>query len=139
MGHTLASTQRIDRNSRWGGEIGMSAGDDGMVDGRTKGIPPGAGPMPLAGVGQMGWNVLAEDMPLPLAVLKVSALEHNGRWMRRFLEMTGTALAPHGKTTMSPALFERQLADGAWGMTLATVQQVRVACEAGIGRIVLAN
>ncbi len=40
---------------------------------------------------------------------------------------------------MSPALFERQLADGAWGMTLATVQQVRVARANGIGRIVLAN
>ena len=48
-------------------------------------------------------------------------------------------MAPHGKTTMSPALFERQLADGAWGMTLATVQQVRVARSNGIGRIVLAN
>jgi D-serine dehydratase len=114
--------------------------DDGvMVDGRTKGIPPGEGPLPLSDIGSRGWNVLREDMTLPLAVLKVAALDHNGRWMRRFLDATGTALAPHGKTTMSPDLFERQLADGAWGMTLATVQQVRVARSAGISRIVLAN
>ena len=114
--------------------------DDGvMVDGRTKGIPPGEGPLPLSDIGSRGWNVLREDMTLPLAVLKVAALDHNGRWMRRFLDATGTALAPHGKTTMSPDLFDRQLADGAWGMTLATVQQVRVARESGISRIVLAN
>jgi D-serine dehydratase len=114
--------------------------DDGlMVDGRTKGIPPGTAPFPLADVGGMGWNVLREDMTLPLAVLKLPALDHNSRWMAEFLKATGTLLAPHGKTTMSPALFERQLADGAWGMTLATVQQVRVARANGIGRIVLAN
>jgi D-serine dehydratase len=110
-----------------------------MVDGRTKGIPPGMPPFPLADIGGMGWNVLREDMTLPLAVLKLPALDHNSRWMAEFLKATGTALAPHGKTTMSPALFERQLADGAWGMTLATVQQVRVARANGIGRIVLAN
>jgi D-serine dehydratase len=114
--------------------------DDGlMVDGRSKGIPPGTRSFPLAGIGAMGWNVLREDMALPLAVLKREALDHNGRWMAHFLETTGTLLAPHGKTTMSPALFDRQLADGAWGMTLATVQQVRVARESGISRIVLAN
>ena len=89
--------------------------DDGlMVDGRTKGIPPGTAPFPLAEVGGMGWNVLREDMTLPLAVLKVASLYHNSRWMAQFLKATGTLLAPHGKTTMSPALFERQLADGAW-------------------------
>lgn len=110
-----------------------------LIDGRTKGIPPGQEPFPLAGIGGKGWNLLREDMVLPLAVLKSHALDHNGRWMRRFLDLTGTALAPHGKTTMSPDLFDRQVADGAWGLTLATVQQVRVARAAGIGRIVLAN
>ncbi|EWY36655.1 hypothetical protein N825_25890 [Skermanella stibiiresistens SB22] len=117
----------------------MTDGGVTMIDGRTKGVPPGVEPFPLAGIGGKGWNVLREDMTLPLAVLKDAALAHNGQWMRRFLDLTGTALAPHGKTTMSPALFDRQLSDGAWGMTLATAQQVRVAREAGIRRIVLAN
>lgn len=40
---------------------------------------------------------------------------------------------------MAPALFQMQLDDGAWAITLATVQQVRVARRAGIDRIVLAN
>src|SRR5690606_34724290 len=43
------------------------------------------------------------------------------------------------KTTMAPQLFERQLADGAWGMTFATADQVRVARQFGVSRIILAN
>jgi D-serine dehydratase len=40
---------------------------------------------------------------------------------------------------MSPQLFERQMEDGAWGLTVATVQQLRVARHFGHKRIVLAN
>ena len=87
----------------------------------------------------MRWNVLAEDLPLPLAVLKDAALRHNSGWMRAFREMTGVVLAPHGKTSMSPQLFRRQLADGAWGITVATVQQLRVCREHGIARVLMAN
>jgi len=46
--------------------------------------------------------------------------------------MTGVVLAPHGKTSMSPQLFRRQLADGAWGISVATVQQLRVCREHGV-------
>jgi D-serine dehydratase len=107
--------------------------------GFVKGLPSGIEPISLSAVGQRGWNVLGEDLPLPLAILKRDAIEHNSRWMRRFLELSGARLCPHGKTTMSPQLFHRQLADGAWGITLATMQQVRVAREFGIPRILLAN
>lgn len=109
------------------------------LDHRTKGIPGGTAPFPLGAIAAKGWNVLREDMTLPVAVLKDSALTHNGAWMRRFLDVSGAAIAPHGKTTMSPQLFARQLADGAWAMTLATIQQVQVARDFGVGRIVLAN
>ncbi len=109
------------------------------LDGRTKGLAAGIAPLALERIGQSGWNVLVEDLPLPLAVLKDSALRHNSAWMRGFREMTGVALAPHGKTSMSPQLFQRQLADGAWGITVATVQQLRVCREHGIDRVLLAN
>ena len=59
--------------------------------------------------------------------------------MKAFRQMTGVAIAPHGKTSMSPELYARQLADGAWGITVATVQQLRVCREQGISRVVLAN
>jgi len=93
------------------------------LDGLSKGLPPGIAPLRLKDVGAQGWNVLAQDLPLPLAVLKETALRHNGAWMRRFLGATGARLSPHGKTSMSPQLFARQLDDGAWAITVATVQQ----------------
>ena len=51
----------------------------------------------------------------------------------------GVWLAPHGKTTMAPQLFARQLAAGAWGITAAAIGQVQVCRSFGIRRILLAN
>ncbi|MGE0719629.1 MAG: amino acid deaminase [Alphaproteobacteria bacterium] len=110
-----------------------------VVDETTKGIPFGVAPFPLGAIGGMGWNVLAEDLPLPLAVLKRSALDHNLDWMARFVARAGAVLAPHGKTTMVPALFREQLAHGAWAITVATVHQAAVARRFGVGRVLLAN
>jgi D-serine dehydratase len=110
-----------------------------FVDSTTKGLPHTGRDISLGEIAANGWNLLAEDLPLPLAVLRHTALENNRVWMRRFLEQTGSKLAPHGKTTMSPGLFRLQMADGAWAITLATMQQVRVARQAGIDRVLMAN
>ncbi len=109
------------------------------IDGRQKGIPGHVAPIALDGIAAKGWNVLAEDFTLPLAVLHETALKHNAAWMRAFLAKTGAIVAPHGKTTMSPQLFRRQIDDGAWAMTVGTIQQLQVARHYGFGRIVLAN
>ena len=119
--------------------VDLSSIDDLLISDETKGMPGNVAPFRLADIGAKNWNVLAEDLPLPLAVLKESALAHNGAWMRRFLEQTGTQLSPHGKTSMSPQLFARQLADGAWAITVATVQQIQVCRRFGFERILLAN
>ena len=113
--------------------------ESSWIDDRFKGIPLGVKPFELRDIGKQGWNVLAEDLPLPLAILKTSALDHNRDWMRRFLQATGTQLYPHGKTTMSPQLFALQLADGARGISLATVHQLAIARRFGVQRILLAN
>jgi len=110
-----------------------------LLDGRTKGLPAGTAPLAREDIATARWNVLREDLPLPLAVLKESSLAHNSAWMQAFRRMTGVDIAPHGKTSMSPELYARQLADGAWGITVATVQQLRVCREHGISRVVLAN
>jgi D-serine dehydratase len=111
---------------------------DSPVDGLTKGLPDGP-PMALRDVGKQGWRLLEGDVPLPAAVLKKSAVEHNVQWMRRFTESTGMRLCPHGKTSMSPQLFDLQLAAGAWGITAATVSHLHVYRRFGVQRILLAN
>jgi D-serine dehydratase len=113
--------------------------DATILDGRVKGIPGNVDAFPLGSIGGKGWNLLREDLPLPAAVLRRSALARNGAWMREFLALSGAVIAPHGKTTMSPQLFQQQIADGAWAMTVATTQQLRICRDSGIGRIVMAN
>ena len=110
-----------------------------VLDGRTKGFPQDHAPVPLGEVGAQGWNLLAGDLDLPAAVLRRSVLDRNGAWMREFLRRTGASICPHGKTTMAPQLVHRQLEDGAWGITLATPHQARVAYDHGVKRILLAN
>jgi len=109
------------------------------VDGRTKGYPAGIPGSTIGAIGKQGWNLLREDVPLPAAVLRQSAMDHNSKWMRAFLARTGAKIAPHGKTPMSPQLFDLQLKDGAWAITLATAQQIAVARRYGVQRIVMAN
>ncbi|WP_229259612.1 amino acid deaminase [Duganella aceris] len=104
----------------------------------VKGLPITA-PLPQGAIGAQQWNVLRADTSFPVAVLKISAIQHNLEWMRRFCERHGAQLAPHGKTTMSPQLFSAQLANGAWGITLASVTQAQTAFRYGVRRVLLAN
>jgi D-serine dehydratase len=90
-------------------------------------------------VRQLDWNLLREDLSLPTAVLYQDRLLHNLNWMRDFIAAYGVRLAPHGKTTMAPRLFEMQLEAGAWGITLATAHQTLVAHAHGVRRILMAN
>src|SRR5215469_11661926 len=110
-----------------------------LIDDRIKGIPGGTPPFPLSEISLKKWNVLREDLPLPLMVLKQSALIHNLHLMKSYLEERNLSFAPHGKTTMAPQLFEMQLSAGAWGITAATINQVQVYRSFGIERILLAN
>jgi len=109
------------------------------LDSCDKGVPGIAVAVPLADVPAQRWNVLREDLPLPVAVLKEETLRHNSRWMASFVRESDVSLSPHGKTTMSQDLFDLQLTDGAWGLTLATPHQVQVARRFNYSRIFLAN
>jgi D-serine dehydratase len=88
---------------------------------------------------RLNWNLLREDLSLPVAVLYQDQLRHNLNWMREFIAAYGLRLAPHGKTTMAPRLFQMQLQSGAWGITLATAHQTRVAWAHGVRRVLMAN
>ena len=86
-----------------------------------------------------GLNLLQQAFPSPVAVLRHSALRANIDLMRRYTQSAGVELAPHGKTTMAPQLFEMQLAAGAWGMTCATAAHLRLYRRFAVPRIVMAN
>jgi D-serine dehydratase len=90
------------------------------------------------GTAQPG-DSLVSDVSLPALVIHNHALQHNIRWMQQFVSDSGAELAPHGKTSMVPALFRRQLDAGAWGMTLATAVQTQAAYAHGVRRVLMAN
>jgi D-serine dehydratase len=103
-----------------------------------KGLPAGARITPSEARGR-GWNILNGDLPLPLLVIKERALAHNLRTMAEWCGRNGLLLAPHGKTTMCPQIFERQIGHGAWAMTVASAAQAAICLRFGITRIVIAN
>lgn len=113
--------------------------EDVWIDSRTKGMPAHLPQMPLAGISRQDWNLLRRDLPTPLAVLDAGAIRENSRWIAGVMAQYDVSLCPHGKTTMAPQLFRRQLADGCWGITLSTQHHVQVARHYGVGRVFLAN
>jgi D-serine dehydratase len=112
---------------------------DPVLDKRFKGWPAATPPLRRSQIAAQGWRVMAGDLPLPLAVIRRAALQHNLGWMQRLVAQAGVALAPHGKTTMSPQLFQAQLDAGAWGITVATVHQLGLAVASGVRKAVIAN
>jgi D-serine dehydratase len=120
------------------GALSLSDLDEQVLQPGIKGLPIAA-PLRQGAIGVQGWNVLHGDTSFPVAVLKTAALRHNLDWMRAFCERHGVQLAPHGKTTMSPQLFGAQLANGAWGITLANARQAQVAYRFGVRRVLIAN
>lgn len=75
----------------------------------------------------------------PVLTLDQRRMDHNIDAMARWVSDRGMLLAPHGKTTMAPQLWQRQLDAGAWAITLATGWQVQLARRFGVARILMAN
>jgi D-serine dehydratase len=113
--------------------------DAERLDASFKGFPPERAPFTVAQAGAQGLHLLDGSLPMPVAVLRESALRHNARWLMRFVAGSGVSLAPHGKTTNAPQLFAEQLRDGAWGLTVANVHQAGLALAAGARRVLMAN
>ena len=113
-----------------------------VLDGTTKGVPHTASAgaaLTTADVARQDWSLLREDLPFPAAVIRLSALNNNLRWMQRYASEHGLLIAPHGKTTMAPQLFDLQMKHGAWGITVATANQLRVCRRFGVQRVFMAN
>lgn len=84
-------------------------------------------------------TVFADGIVLPAASLVHSRLDNNIRWMQEFADLNSVKLAPHGKTTMAPELFQRQMDAGAWAICVGTAEQAVNAHAAGINRILMPN
>ncbi|GHH72597.1 amino acid deaminase [Streptosporangium violaceochromogenes] len=87
----------------------------------------------------MGRSVLDGELGFPVMVVHREALEHNVTTMAAFARDHGLELAPHIKTHMSGEIAARQLAAGAWGLTVATTRQARRARAFGARRVMVAN
>lgn len=121
----------------------MTQAKPGQADELIGYLNKGLGPVDKATTAEeivhLGWNLLREDLSLPAAVLYRDRIEHNLKWMQHFIDAYGVRLAPHGKTTMAPRLFQMQLEGGAWGITLASAHQTLVAHAHGVRRVLMAN
>jgi D-serine deaminase-like pyridoxal phosphate-dependent protein len=114
----------------------VAALDEEILDWRFKAISP-ATPVSAREFVAAGFALSA--LGTPLLTLAENALSHNIAAMAAWTAEAGLVLAPHGKTTMAPQLWQRQLAAGAWGITLANLPQLRVARAFGVQRLMLAN
>ncbi|MEP6799103.1 MAG: amino acid deaminase [Lapillicoccus sp.] len=108
-----------------------------VVGPTDKGWPPALWGRTVAEVRGAGLTISA--FPTPLVTLSRQALDTNLAAMAVWAARHGLALAPHGKTTMAPQLWQEQLEAGAWGITVANLAQLAVARAYGVTRVVLAN
>ncbi|MFJ2787649.1 MULTISPECIES: alanine racemase [unclassified Streptomyces] len=109
------------------------------VDHRFKALPPDAEGLTVGELAAQRRNLFTGGFTTPVLALSAESVEHNLRLLETYAERHGLAFAPHGKTSMAPQLFDRQLAHGAWGITAAVPHQARVYRAHGIARIFLAN
>lgn len=105
----------------------------------TKGIPPHGPAMTVGELAASGIDALGGELPMPLLAIREAALANNIAAMAEYCAQQGALLAPHGKTSMAPQLFARQIDAGAWAITAATPSHLRVYRHFGIQRVFYAN
>ncbi|SDR69516.1 D-serine deaminase, pyridoxal phosphate-dependent [Friedmanniella luteola] len=93
----------------------------------------------LAGRDLAAAGLRLSDLGSPLMTLDAGALRDNLSAMAAWCAERGVGLAPHGKTTMAPALWLAQLDAGATAITVANAAQLRAAHAFGVRALVVAN
>jgi D-serine deaminase-like pyridoxal phosphate-dependent protein len=97
------------------------------------------GPVTAASLAADRPSLFDPALTMPLMVLREDHLAHNIAAMASYCAAAGVRLSPHGKTTMAPQLFARQLEAGAWAITAANITEVQIYREFGVPRVLLAN
>ncbi len=83
--------------------------------------------------------MLRSEIPTPALLVDLDAMEANVSKMAAFLATTSAKLRPHYKNYKCVALARRQLAQGAIGITCATLGEAEALARNGIQGILLAN
>ncbi|MEV6270083.1 amino acid deaminase [Kribbella sp. NPDC051936] len=110
---------------------------DQQVSWQDKALPPAFWGRTVAEV--LAGRPRLSQLPTPLMTLSAPGLRHNVDTLATWCVRHGVELAPHGKTTMAPALWAMQLDAGAWAITLANGFQLGVARAYGVQRVLVAN
>ncbi|WP_243408851.1 alanine racemase [Microbacterium sp. TPD7012] len=110
---------------------------DPVLGAWAKGFPARASGLRLSEVADA--DLRLSDLVTPVLTVQESALAHNEDTVFSWARAQGVVLAPHGKTTMAPALWQRLLDAGAWGISVATPWQAEVAVDAGVPTVLIAN
>ncbi|WP_341946019.1 amino acid deaminase [Microbacterium sp. LWH11-1.2] len=110
---------------------------DPVLGAWAKGFPARASGLRLSEVADA--DLRLSDLVTPVLTVQESALAHNEDTVFSWARAQGLVLAPHGKTTMAPALWQRLLDAGAWGISVATPWQAEVAVDAGVPTVLIAN
>lgn len=116
----------------------VAALDDEVIDWRYKSVPESVVGQHLGQIAEGGLN-LFRDWPMPALTLLERPLASNVAAMADWCRQQGVLLAPHGKTTMAPQIFARQVAAGCFALTCATPWHLRVYRHFGVSRILYAN
>lgn len=101
----------------------------------TRSLPES--PVSVDRIREAGWTF--DDLWLPAVTLDRTILDHNLTRFAAWVADQGGDTAPHGKTTMAPQLWHDQIKHGAWGITVANIQQARVAQQFGVRNVLIAN
>ncbi|HZE40425.1 MAG TPA: alanine racemase [Stackebrandtia sp.] len=117
--------------------VALRALDNERLDWRYKAIAPGARVVTVA-----EWlraRPRLSQLGTPVMTLDADALSHNIDAMARWCRDNGLGHAPHGKTSMAPQIWSRQLEAGAGAITVANAAQLAVARAFGVPRVIVAN
>ncbi|MFB6449591.1 amino acid deaminase [Bradyrhizobium tunisiense] len=116
----------------------LSRRDSQRLSTTTRGIPLVDGAA-LADIGHQRWSPSRGDLALPALTLDEATFAANRDLFLKWCKSAGVSVAPHAKTPMSPDLASSLRAAGAWGTTVANIQQAAVLLASGERRLLLAN
>lgn len=115
----------------------VATGRSRALDWSDKAVQPAWYGRSVAEVARMGTTL--DELSTPVMTLDRRAIDDNLATMGRWCADAGLSQAPHGKTTMAPALWREQLLAGCWAITVANEPQLRVARGVGVPRVIVAN